>query len=154
MSNKELSKIIDNLDSVFRGDAWHGPSLMEFLNGLKATEVTKKREFTKYSIAQYVFHLVAWREFLIQKLEGNFKFDLTTEEENWGNKSEVEEGNWQNLILNLKEKQAKIIELLEKTDDSILQKRVPGYDYDYYKLLTGFIQHDTFHLGMIWVVWE
>ena len=29
-----LNKIIDNFDTVFRGDAWHGPSVMEFLNSM------------------------------------------------------------------------------------------------------------------------
>ena len=26
---RALELIIDNLDTVFRGDAWHGPSVME-----------------------------------------------------------------------------------------------------------------------------
>ena len=46
------------------------------------------------------------------------------------------------------------IKTLENLDDDILEKGVPGEHYNYYKLLNGLIQHDTYHLGMIWVLWE
>ena len=101
-----------------------------------------------------MFHLTAWREFVIQKLNDNIHFDLQTDEENYGTIEETSAQNWQNLLQNLQDKQTELIELLENFDDSLLQKTVPGCYYDYYKLLTGLIQHDTYHLGMIWVLWE
>jgi uncharacterized damage-inducible protein DinB len=153
MNNKELPKIIENLETVFRGDAWHGPSIMEVLKGISPNLVNQKTTNTKYTIAQNVFHLIAWREFLIQKLNGNFKYELITELENWGNNEDVSVENWPNLIANLQAKQEKIVELLENSDDSLLHKTVPGNDFNFYHLLTGFIQHDTFHLGMIWILW-
>jgi hypothetical protein len=58
------------------------------------------------------------------------------------------------LVNKLKESQEKLIEKLSKFDDSLLNRLVPGQDYDFYKLLTGLIQHDTYHLGMIWVLWD
>jgi hypothetical protein len=59
--SKELEKIIDNLETVFRGDAWHGPSVLEMLNSLPPNEVDQKHGFSKRTIAELTYHMIAWR---------------------------------------------------------------------------------------------
>jgi len=154
MNRKELDKIIDNLDTVFRGDAWHGPAVMEFLNSMPLDVVDIRRNFSKHTICQIVFHLAAWRKFVFEKLNDNVRYDLVTEEDNYGTEEQITKQNWQILVEGLKKSQETLINKLENFDDSLLSKLVPGQDYDFYKLLTGLIQHDTYHLGMIWVLWE
>ena len=154
MINNELDKIIDNFDTVFRGDAWHGPSVMEFLNSMPIETVDAQKYFSKHTICQIVFHLAAWRKFVFEKLNDNIRYDLVTEEDNYGNENEITKENWSNLVSNLRESQEALLTKLAAFDDSLLTRLVPGQDYDFYKLLTGLIQHDTYHLGMIWVLWE
>ncbi|MFB0945507.1 MAG: putative damage-inducible protein DinB [Spirosomataceae bacterium] len=154
MSNKELERIIENIDTVFRGDAWHGPSVMEIINSLPIDIVDTKQGFSKRTIAQLIFHMVAWRKFIIEKLNDNIEFALKSEEDNWGTDVETSKENWKNLVVDLQQTHKQFIELLETKDDSLLEKRVAGEFYDFYKVLTGLIQHDTYHLGMIWVLWE
>lgn len=154
MNNKELERIIDNLDTVFRGDAWHGPSVMEIINSLPPDKVNVTNEFSKRTITQHVYHITSWKRFVLEKLNDNIHFSLPSEEENWGTDSEISEANWKNLVAELKNTHNQLVEKLETFDDELLEKRVPGEYYDYYKLLTGIIQHDTYHLGMIWVLWE
>ncbi len=154
MNNKELEKIIDNLDTVFRGDAWHGPSIMEIINSLPADKVNVQHGFSKRTITQLVFHMTHWKKYVLEKLSDNIHFSLQTEEENWGPAADTSEENWKNLVTDLKDTHNRLIEKLETFDDDLLSKRVPGEYYDFYKLLTGIIQHDTYHLGMIWVLWE
>lgn len=154
MNRNELEKIVDNLDTVFRGDAWHGPSVMEFINSMSIDVVDRKKEYSKYTICQIIFHLGVWRKFVLEKLNGNIRFDLVSDEENYGAEGDIIKENWPNLIAQLKTNQKELLSKLEEFDDELLVKLVPGQDYDYYKLLTGLIQHDTYHLGMIWVLWE
>ncbi len=154
MNRNELDKIIDNLDTVFRGDAWHGPSVMEFINSMPLDVVDVRKEYSKYTICQITYHLGIWRKFAIEKLNGNIKFDLVTDEDNYGTEEDITKTNWPNLVEQLKTNQEALLNKLEEFDDDLLVKLVPGQDYDYYKLLTGLIQHDTYHLGMIWVLWE
>lgn len=154
MNRNELDKIIDNLDTVFRGDAWHGPSVMEFINSMPLEVVDVRKEYSKYTICQITYHLGIWRKFVIEKLSGNIKFDLVSDEENYGTEEDIIKANWLNLVEQLKTNQEELMNKLEEFDDDLLSKLVPGQDYDYYKLLTGLIQHDTYHLGMIWVLWE
>jgi uncharacterized damage-inducible protein DinB len=154
MNNNELDKIIDNFDTVFRGDAWHGPSVMEFLNSLPINIVDERKKISKHTICQIVFHLTAWRKFVFEKLNENIHYDLLSEEDNYGTEIESSSQNWQALVENLQIAQKNLLVKLAEFDDSLLKRLVPGQDYDYYKLLTGLIQHDTYHLGMIWVLWE
>ena len=152
--NKELEKIIDNLETVYRGDAWHGPSMVEIMNSLPQDVVDQKHGYSKHTISELVYHLIAWRKFIIEKLNENIHFSLETKEDNWGTQDQTSKANWKNLCQLFKETQEELVALLEKKDDELLTKRVPGEHYDFYKLLTGMIQHDTYHLGMIWVLWE
>ncbi|RYU94818.1 DinB family protein [Emticicia agri] len=154
MNRNELDKIIDNLDTVFRGDAWHGPAVMEFINSMSIDVVDTRKEYSKYTICQIIFHLGIWRKFVLEKLNGNIRFDLVSEEENYGTEEDITQANWPNLVSQLKKNQEELLLKLENFDDELLVKLVPGQDYNYYKLLTGLIQHDTYHLGMIWVLWE
>ncbi len=151
---KVLGKIIDNLDTVFRGDAWHGPSVMEIINSLPIEKVVQKKEFSNQTIPQHIFHLMAYRKFVIEKLNDNIHYSLETEEDNWGNENDINPKNFSILIEKLKKSHFELIKTLENLDDDILEKGVPGEHYNYYKLLNGLIQHDTYHLGMIWVLWE
>jgi hypothetical protein len=154
MNKQELEKIIENLDTVFRGDAWHGPSVMEFINSMPLDEVDVKKPYSKHTICQIIFHLAAWRKFVYQKLNDNIHYDLITEEDNYGNEEQNSKTYWTQLVIDLKESQKLLLDKLEEFDDELLKKLVPGQDYDFYKLLTGLVQHDTYHLGMIWVLWE
>ncbi|MFN3849964.1 MAG: DinB family protein [Spirosomataceae bacterium] len=148
----ELEKIIDNLETVFRGDAWHGPSILELLQSMPNDITSRKFPYSKHSIAELVFHLTAWRKFVIKKIEGDIHYDLVNEEDNYGTEDVLQD--WKILIENLKLAQSELVEKLESCDDELLAKMVPGQYYDFHKLLTGLIQHDTYHLGMIWVLWE
>ncbi|MBK9510359.1 MAG: DinB family protein [Cytophagaceae bacterium] len=154
MSKKALELIIDNLDTVFRGDAWHGPSVMEIINSLPLEKVTQKQQFSSETIAQHVFHLMAWRKFALEKLNDNIHYSLETEEDNWGNAEDIKAENFQILVENLKKSHNALIDSLESYDDELLERNVPGEYYNFYKLLNGIIQHDTYHLGMIWVLWQ
>ena len=98
MSKKALELIIDNLDTVFRGDAWHGPSVMEIINSLPLEKVTQKQQFSSETIAQHVFHLMAWRKFALEKLNDNIHYSLETEEDNWGNAEDTKAENFQILV--------------------------------------------------------
>ena len=154
MSKKALELIIDNLDTVFRGDAWHGPSVMEIVNSLPLEKVTQKQQFSSETIAQHVFHLMAWRKFALEKLNDNIHYSLETEEDKWGKAEDTKAENFQILVENLKKSHNELIDRLESYDDDLLERNVPGEYYNFYKLLNGIIQHDTYHLGMIWVLWQ
>ncbi|MBK6978627.1 MAG: DinB family protein [Cytophagaceae bacterium] len=127
---------------------------MEIINSLPLEKVTQKQQFSSETIAQHVFHLMAWRKFALEKLNDNIHYSLETEEDNWGNAEDIKAENFQILVENLKKSHNALIDSLESYDDELLERNVPGEYYNFYKLLNGIIQHDTYHLGMIWVLWQ
>ncbi len=151
---KELERITENMETVFRGDAWHGPNTLEIINSLPDNVITTKQAFSKRTIAQLIFHIYAWKKFAIEKLNDNIHYSLETEIDNWGDELTTSIENWPKLQQDLKAAHNELINLLEHKNDDLLEQRVPGEYYDYYQLLTGMIQHDTYHLGMVWVLWE
>jgi uncharacterized damage-inducible protein DinB len=154
MATIQLERIIDNLDTVFRGDAWHGPSVMEMINSLPAEKVAQKQSFSSQTISQHIFHLIAWRKFAFEKLSDNIHYGLESEEDNWGTAEDLKPENFKTLVETLKASHQKLLKKLDEFDDDLLEKSVPGEYYTFYKLLNGLIQHDTYHLGMIWVLWQ
>ena len=152
MAESTLTKIIDNMDTVFRGDAWHGPSVMEIINSLPVSKLQEQHTISKQSISQNIFHLTAYKKYVLEKLNDNIHFRLETDEQNWGTPEELIDHV--QLKKNLIEAHNQLISKLEQLDDSILEKNVPGEFYNFYTLLNGLIQHDTYHLGMIWVLWQ
>ena len=152
MAESTLAKIIDNMDTVFRGDAWHGPSVMEIINSLPVSKLQEQHTISKQSISQNIFHLTAYKKYVLEKLNDNIHFRLETDEQNWGTPEELLDHV--QLKKNLIDAHTQLINKLEQLDDSILEKNVPGEYYNFYTLLNGLIQHDTYHLGMIWVLWQ
>jgi uncharacterized damage-inducible protein DinB len=152
MGESTLTKIIDNMDTVFRGDAWHGPSVMEIINSLPVSKLQEQHTISKQSISQNIFHLTAYKKYVLEKLNDNIHFRLETDEQNWGTPEELIDHA--QLKKNLIDAHNQLISKLEQLDDSILEKNVPGEYYNFYTLLNGLIQHDTYHLGMIWVLWQ
>lgn len=152
MAESTLTKIIDNMDTVFRGDAWHGPSVMEIINSLPVSKLQEQHTISKQSISQNIFHLTAYKKYVLEKLNDNIHFRLETDEQNWGTPEELLDHV--QLKKNLIDAHTQLINKLEQLDDSILEKNVPGEYYNFYTLLNGLIQHDTYHLGMIWVLWQ
>lgn len=152
MAESTLTKIIDNMDTVFRGDAWHGPSVMEIINSLPVSKLQEQHTISKQSISQNIFHLTAYKKYVLEKLNDNIHYRLETDEQNWGTPEELIDHV--QLKKNLMDAHSQLISKLEQLDDSILEKNVPGEYYNFYTLLNGLIQHDTYHLGMIWVLWQ
>lgn len=152
MAESTLFRIIDNIDTVFRGDAWHGPAVMEIINSMPEAKVHERQAFSKQSIGQHIFHLTAYRRYVLEKLNDNIHFSLETDEENWGTEDQLKDA--QTLKKNLIDSHNALLSRLEEFDDDLLSRNVPGEYYNFYKLLNGLTQHDTYHLGMIWVLWQ
>ena len=111
-----LEKITENLDTVFRGDAWHGPSVMEILNSIPTEKVAQKHQLSKQTITQHVYHLTAWRKFALEKLNDNIHYSVETEDDNWGKDSETTPECFPKLVEDLKKYHGLLLDELEGID--------------------------------------
>jgi uncharacterized damage-inducible protein DinB len=147
--NKEIQYLVSQLQESYNGDPWFGRNAEKLLG-----EVTETLAFQKpngqHSIAELVWHMVNWREFVISRIKKDETKDLHYFEANdWRQLDHLDRSLWQHGLQKLNETQELLINILQDQSDSILDKTVEERTYNYRNLLNGIVQHDIYHLGQI-----
>lgn len=143
----ETEKITSLLKRTFDRGAWHGPSVKEVLNGVDR-DLAMKRLSNTHSIIELVAHMISWRRYVINRLQGNNSF-VVSDEMNFPKRED-----WNNVLAELEESQQQLLELIEKFPVYKLSELVPvsEQNYTYYTLLNGIIHHDVYHAGQIMLI--
>jgi uncharacterized damage-inducible protein DinB len=147
MSMSELEFIADQLDRAFDGEAWHGPALMEVLEGIDAKTAAAHPVPAVHSIWELVLHLATWERVIAWRIQG--KALMPSDEENFPRVHQTTNGAWSEALKNLRSTHATLIQLVSAMKESQLNDRVPGKDYDLRFMLTGAVQHAAYHGGQI-----
>ena len=147
MENSEISRIIQQLRAAYEGPAWHGPATKEVLPKISAKDALKKVG-EGHNIAELVFHMIAWRHYLIKHLQGEDTYDVS-DAENLKKFGQLTEERWKILQFDLEKNQTQLVDLLASKADDFLLKKVGNRNYNFYVLIHGVIQHDLYHLGQI-----
>ena len=148
-SQKQIQEKIEQFARVYGESPWYGDSIQQIVN-----QVTEEAAFwqpTKnaHSIAQIVWHMVYWRHALIKRLEGDVAYKPSMKsEDNWSINENIKNSSWGKIKELLAESQEKIITLLKKQDDSLLDKAY-SEKASYLDVINGIFQHDLYHLGQI-----
>src|SRR5215472_1442795 len=66
----ESARIADQLRRAFYGEAWHGDSLFELLNGVTARQASAHPIKGAHSIWELVLHIAAWDGACRRRLTG------------------------------------------------------------------------------------
>jgi uncharacterized damage-inducible protein DinB len=146
-ANSEASGIADQLRRSFYGDAWHGPSLMELLEGVDAATAAAKPIAEVHSVWELVLHIAAWDGAGLVRLGG--KVCQLTGAKNFPLVPKPTEVAWKKAVDGAKRTHDKLVETVAGLDDSRLRDRVPGKRYDFYYMLHGIAQHELYHAGQI-----
>lgn len=148
-SQKQIQEKIEQFARVYGESPWYGDSIQQIVN-----QVTEEAAFwqpTKnaHSIAQIVWHMVYWRHALIKRLEGDVAYKASMKsEDNWSINENLKNSSWGKIKELLAESQEKLITLLKKQDDSLLDKAY-SEKASYLDVINGIFQHDLYHLGQI-----
>jgi len=144
---KEINKILDQLEINFRGDAWHGPSVMRLLADVSAEQAAAKTVQNMHSIWELVLHIKVWKDAPRRRLAGE-AFEPTPEED-WPEVTNTSEAAWEITLKELETSHEQLAEAVSKLDDSQLHEPATGTDYSNYFMIHGVIQHDLYHTGQI-----
>lgn len=143
----EIRRIVDQMDRAFSGEAWHGPALLQLLEGVSAEAASMHPIGKAHSIWEVVNHIAAWNTIVRHRLNGE-KVEVTAEMD-WPRVWEVSEVDWARSLENLTECRAKLRSAVEALRDDQLENRAPGDKETFYVLLHGLVQHDLYHAGQI-----
>jgi uncharacterized damage-inducible protein DinB len=148
----ETARIADQLRRAFSGDAWHGDSLLEILDGVAAAQAAARPMKHAHTIWELVLHITAWDSAVRRRLAGE-SVDLS-DEQNFPSVMDPSEGAWRRAVENAKRVHTELVEVVAAFPDQRLSERVPGKTnqpdwYDYYYMLHGVLQHELYHAGQI-----
>ncbi len=150
--NTLITQLIQSMRSTFSEQPWYGESVLQKLRSIDHGLVNRKVQGSN-SIGGLVAHMIQWRKFAIEKLQGNESFDITLNTaSDWPAIQVDDHTSWLDLLQQLEQTQEEILALLVSLNDDFLKEKTPGKDYNNLELLEGIIQHDVYHLGQIGVL--
>jgi|ERR1700693_24704 uncharacterized damage-inducible protein DinB len=145
--HSEPALLAEQLRRAFEGDAWHGPALLELLEGMDATAAAARPLPDVHSIWELVLHIAAWDGAGCRRLagekcqpEGAANFPLVPR---------PTEAAWRKAVAHAKHTHNVLVKTVAGLPESRLWERVPGKKYDFYFMLHGIAQHELYHAGQI-----
>lgn len=144
----EVNRLEEQLRKALEGEAWHGPSVLETLDGLSAAQAASHPIAGAHSIWELVLHLSSDYDLVLRRLAGDVH--RLTAAEDWPACPASTEENWQQTLqelklLNKRLRQAVLDFPVDRLDDPL----VPGVPYTAYTQFIGVTQHNLYHAGQI-----
>ncbi|HYM80759.1 MAG TPA: DinB family protein [Candidatus Limnocylindria bacterium] len=148
----EKARIAEQLKRAFEGHAWHGPAVLQVLEGVAAKQASARPIPGAHTIWEIALHVAVWKDVVRRRMNGE-KFELS-DAEDWPPPavSKTTDAAWRAAIRALKASHKKLLDTLEALPENRLGKSlVPGGSTGYVQL-HGVIQHDIYHAGQIAVL--
>ena len=142
-----IELIVDQLNRALDGEAWHGPALMEVLDGVDPKTAAAHPLADAHSIWQLVLHVAAWERVIIQRING--RVATLNDEQNFPQPAEINEQAWKHALQTLRGTHSELVQSVSKLTESRLEDIAPGKDYDLEFMLHGAAQHAAYHGGQI-----
>ena len=147
--NKQIQALIRRFQAIYNGHPWYGTNILSSLKQITPEMSLQTLLPETKNIAEILKHIVAWRQFLIEHLQGNSSYRIELNSElDWPS---IEDLSWHDLLEQLRESQEQILQLLSGQEDTLLKKTLSnvGEPYNFRYLIEGILQHDAYHLGQI-----
>jgi uncharacterized damage-inducible protein DinB len=146
----ETTRLADQIRRAFDGEAWHGDSILELLNGVDAKMATAHPIKNAHSIWELVLHIAAW-DGAVLKRTGGTAVQLR-DEQNFPPVNDTSENAWRQAIEHAKQTHNDLATAVAAFPDSRLLEQVPGKTESYYNffyMFSGIVQHELYHAGQI-----
>jgi uncharacterized damage-inducible protein DinB len=148
MTNPEITTILQQFNDTWNGDPWFGKPITEQLEGITETEAYMQPS-GQHSIAELVWHMVTWRQFVLGRIHPQECQDLNYFEEYDWREVGPQTHSWHDGVAQLHQTTAALRQALKTLDDAVLEQQVTGRSFTFRKLFYGIVQHDIYHLGQI-----
>ena len=143
----EIERITDQLNRAFVGEAWHGPAVIEILEGVTAQQAAAYPLSGGHSIWELALHLAAWTRAVLRRLRGDPA--QLTDAENFPAVTDSSELAWEEVRESIKQAHVELRSAILLLDDSRLDQPIIEGMSSIYVTLHGVIQHSLYHAGQI-----
>jgi uncharacterized damage-inducible protein DinB len=136
------------LARALAGEAWHGPSVLEALEGISAEQAAAYPLVGAHSIWELVLHLCGTYGLVLRRLGGDGR--QLAESEDWPPVPEPSAENWSDSLRVLKQLNEELIDAVksfpaERLDEPLVMES----PYTAYTQIIGVTQHNLYHAGQI-----
>jgi len=135
------------LHQALNGDAWHGPSLREILDGVTMEQAMQRPIPAAHNIWEIVLHITSWANIARRRITGGQAEPF--ENEDWPPTGPFSEENWTKARDALFESHERLIEVVAGLSAADVAKNVPQGKRTIANMLHGLAQHDAYHGGQI-----
>ena len=144
----ELVRLDEQLKRTLEGAAWHGPSVLEVLDGVSAHQAAAHPIAGAHSIWELVLHLYSDYDLVLRRLGGDGR--RLTEAEDWPPVPEPSAETWAESVRALKQRNAELRRAVrgfpsERLDEPLVAEAA----YTAYTQFIGVTQHALYHTGQM-----
>jgi uncharacterized damage-inducible protein DinB len=143
----EVKRIASQLRRAYEGQAWHGPSLREILDGVTAEQAARKPLNQAHSIWEITLHISAWEGAALKRIEGEYVEE--PDEGDWPAVEDASDAAWREALATLESKHMKLRDAVARLEDERLNEPLAEGKPSSYFTLHGVIQHTLYHAGQI-----
>ncbi len=89
---------ISQLESLFNGQPWLDETFLKKTDKLSSTQAFQKPYPSVHSVAEILAHMIAWRQVLIEQLEGKYAYQIQMQSvQDWPPMQELQTLGWDAL---------------------------------------------------------
>jgi uncharacterized damage-inducible protein DinB len=143
----ETKNIIEQLRRALEADPWHGPSILQVLEGVTPAMAAAHPIPGAHSIWELLFHVTAWTRAVRARIQ-----HIATELQGDANFPPVHNTSaeaWKASIEDLIQAHAELYATLHDFSDDDLVAPIPNRPYDRAFILHGLPQHHAYHSGQM-----
>lgn len=148
----DRATILFSLNESYAGPAWHGPSVLESLEGVPARVAARKLSPSRNSIWELVLHLAHGRHLLIERIATtpDTTFPRQVREPWWPvTPVDVSDHAWRRDLALLDEYHARLVDAIRRATPAELERVPERSELTVAQQLIGMALHDTYHAGQI-----
>jgi len=143
----EAAALAGEMRALAHGDAWHGPSVNELLEGVTPETAAARPIPGGHTLWEIVLHVTGWIDVWRRRLEGE-RVD-EPEEGDFPAPPAATAQAWAEVKDRLRAAHARLVARVADLSEADLDARVPGRDYTVRFLVHGAIRHTVYHSGQI-----
>jgi hypothetical protein len=143
----ESERLARQVERALEGEAWHGPSVRELLEGVSADDAVARPIRDGHSIAEIVAHATTWHGVVTQRLKG--ESPEVSNELDWPVVSRLTEAEWEGARSSLLRTGDELRRTVVSFPVARLHEERAGVSGTWYDLIVGELQHVLYHAGQI-----
>jgi uncharacterized damage-inducible protein DinB len=150
-------RLAKELQRVYDGDAWYGPSVRKALDGVDAQMATARPLPGVHTISEVVLHMTAWTREITRRLAVGIAQDPA--DGDWPSRVPADESEWQSMLTEFDAANAALVEAVRRHDAERLNEKIGdqrdpalGSGVSRYVNIRGLVEHHVYHAGQISLV--